>query len=133
MKVYIEGLNLDISDDDYHKLVLVEFWKKFGSDKRVLLSYLPEEETISNLIEMCSYVLPDPYLYGRRIARRRKFEKQKIRKLKRIEFSNCFVCWDKAQVRHHIIPLQNGGRNYKINIIGLCHNCHGKIHPWLIR
>jgi 5-methylcytosine-specific restriction endonuclease McrA len=36
-----------------------------------------------------------------------------------------------ADVRHHIIQIQNGGNNRWQNIIALCNDCHAVIHPWL--
>lgn len=43
----------------------------------------------------------------------------------------CFVCDKKADVRHHVICLKNGGRNVRDNIVSLCRGCHKKIHDWL--
>lgn len=47
---------------------------------------------------------------------------------------SCFCC-QKAQatVRHHIIQIQHGGRNFEKNIVGLCAACHRRVHPWLRR
>lgn len=54
---------------------------------------------------------------------------------KKHTFSNrrttCLLCQGKAQVRHHLFQLQNGGYNLPLNIIGLCRPCHAEIHPWL--
>lgn len=30
--------------------------------------------------------------------------------------------------RHHVIQLQNGGKNIQANIIALCRDCHKKVH-----
>lgn len=43
----------------------------------------------------------------------------------------CFVCKEKADIRHHIILLRNGGKNIPLNIISLCNKCHEGRHPWL--
>jgi 5-methylcytosine-specific restriction endonuclease McrA len=32
---------------------------------------------------------------------------------------------------HHIIPLNGGGVNIRLNLIPLCFDCHAEIHPWL--
>lgn len=48
-----------------------------------------------------------------------------------INDDKCFVCFAKSQIRHHMIQLQNGGRNTFNNITNLCNNCHADIHPWL--
>jgi hypothetical protein len=43
----------------------------------------------------------------------------------------CWVCDAPAELRHHIIQLQHGGRNIERNIVLLCCSCHAEIHPWL--
>ena len=43
----------------------------------------------------------------------------------------CGVCNGRANVRHHIIQLQNGGGNHGLNLMRLCYGCHAEIHPWL--
>jgi 5-methylcytosine-specific restriction endonuclease McrA len=43
----------------------------------------------------------------------------------------CYVCATPATVRHHVLPLMNGGRNKRNNIVPLCAACHAKIHPHL--
>ena len=43
----------------------------------------------------------------------------------------CKVCGEKAECRHHIIPLSRGGHNHKKNVMLLCNQCHSEIHPWL--
>jgi len=44
---------------------------------------------------------------------------------------DCFVCSDPAEIRHHVVWLKNGGSNSKQNLVSLCNDCHGEIHPWL--
>jgi len=47
-------------------------------------------------------------------------------------FGRCGCCREpRAYNRHHIIQLQNGGPNLKINLILLCDWCHSLIHDWL--
>jgi 5-methylcytosine-specific restriction endonuclease McrA len=43
----------------------------------------------------------------------------------------CYVCSNRADIRHHVIPLKNGGRNKANNIVPLCYSCHTKVHPHL--
>lgn len=46
----------------------------------------------------------------------------------------CFVCVKKANIRHHVISLKQGGcPGAKRNIVALCNGCHAEIHPWLKR
>jgi 5-methylcytosine-specific restriction endonuclease McrA len=61
------------------------------------------------------------------------FDQNKIRHLSLTEKSNCFTCSNVATLRHHVIQLQNGGRNKRNNIVPLCSRCHGNIHPHLNR
>lgn len=62
--------------------------------------------------------------------RRRKFNRRKYSIL-RLTDSECYVCGALADIRHHVIQLQNGGHNEMLNVIPLCCGCHGEIHPWL--
>lgn len=62
-------------------------------------------------------------------ARRSKFEFIKPRRF--IGLGSCRVCGSAADVRHHVIQLQNGGTNGEQNIVNLCNTCHWKIHPWM--
>ena len=39
----------------------------------------------------------------------------------------CFICLLPARERHHIIPLKNGGKNWKKNLVSLCKSCHDKV------
>ncbi len=62
-------------------------------------------------------------------ARRRRFEAH--RGYKRLFSEKCNVCDSVPVIRHHIIPLKNGGNNSRRNIIPICSPCHSEIHPWL--
>jgi 5-methylcytosine-specific restriction endonuclease McrA len=44
---------------------------------------------------------------------------------------NCYICRRRPDIRHHLIPLKNGGSNSHLNIRSLCNPCHAEIHPWL--
>lgn len=43
----------------------------------------------------------------------------------------CHACGELADHLHHIIQIQNGGRNTPYLIVPLCRCCHRLIHPWL--
>lgn len=64
--------------------------------------------------------------------RREVFDKRKRKFFK--AWPVCAVCWS-ARTRHihHIIALANNGANGEKNLLGLCVQCHQKIHPWLRR
>lgn len=42
------------------------------------------------------------------------------------------ICGKRAEIRHHIILVKNGGNNKYKNIIHLCRDCHCKIHYWIV-
>lgn len=44
---------------------------------------------------------------------------------------DCEICELKAKVRHHIVPLSQGGLHNDSNILLICHYCHAKIHDWM--
>lgn len=59
-------------------------------------------------------------------------ERRKIYKASfKHNYDNCYSCNNPANERHHIIGIKNGGSNDKSNVVGLCLECHYKIHPWL--
>lgn len=67
-------------------------------------------------------------------AQRSSFNKQKFTKFPIAMAQICYCCAkNKAVLRHHVIPLANGGRNRENNIVLLCKDCHEKIHPHLRR
>ena len=43
----------------------------------------------------------------------------------------CFVCRGRAEARHHVVQIQHGGRNTRVNLVGICSGCHAEVHPWL--
>lgn len=50
------------------------------------------------------------------------------------ELMFCYCCIkNKADIRHHVIPLSQGGRNKRNNIVPLCNTCHCKVHPHMHR
>lgn len=73
------------------------------------------------------------YLVRKATGRRRfKNNYKNQRKKKNRPDGPCFVCSGKANYKHHIIPLCCGGTNNYKNLINICHNCHCKIHAWMI-
>ena len=63
--------------------------------------------------------------------KREKFNKIKYKRHNIASHKKCFICLWQADVRHHIIQLQNGWINSKRNLISLCNSCHKEIHDWL--
>lgn len=43
----------------------------------------------------------------------------------------CYVCDGSPTIRHHVVPLSQGGRNKDNNIVPLCNSCHKQVHPWM--
>jgi 5-methylcytosine-specific restriction endonuclease McrA len=44
----------------------------------------------------------------------------------------CWVCRSAPPYHdHHIIQIQHGGTNEKMNRVGLCYDCHREVHPWM--
>lgn len=61
------------------------------------------------------------------------FDHNKLVHLALTEKSNCYTCPNGATLRHHVIQIQNGGKNKRNNIVPLCSKCHSSIHPHLKR
>lgn len=112
VKVKAKAVKKSVLPDEKH---LKRFWTEAKDfSKRLNL-----------LIELSNIVIPTKEKY---IKKRIAFDNNnKIRRSKK-----CFVCRERADVRHHIILLKNGGRNRGKNIVCLCNKCHGKIHSWLV-
>jgi len=64
-------------------------------------------------------------------VKRRK--RKKVVKKKKVE--EVRVCWfcdgERGLERHHIIPVQIGGKNLPNNKVDICHKCHPKLHKLL--
>lgn len=44
----------------------------------------------------------------------------------------CWCCQGWSDVfNHHIVQLQHGGTNDRLNMVRICGECHRGIHPWL--
>lgn len=60
------------------------------------------------------------------------FNKYKFHNFPIAEKQPCYCCVKNiAVLRHHVIPLANGGRSKENNIVPLCKDCHEKVHPHL--
>lgn len=45
----------------------------------------------------------------------------------------CFACRGLATHWHHVIQIQNGGRNKTKNRVPICIVCHRRVHPWMVK
>ena len=113
-----------IKDMNYREAI-DQFWDYYGGKKCCGKGHDPDQK-LQRLIRLSHY----------RIGKRRKNERGKFEKIKWKRHSLrshpfCFICRCPAEVRHHIIQIQNGGINAKRNIVSLCRACHIKIHPWI--
>lgn len=99
--------------------------------RRLLREKNNPEDRIKILIEAASIVLPK--LGNLQKARSVFNSKHKFLSFKdRFNRKKCLSCLSNySEVRHHIIPLSNGGVNHRINVLTICNSCHVKIHPWL--
>jgi hypothetical protein len=108
------------------KKLLLEFWDYFKSNPRYSI------DRINMLKKYADFVIH----YKKSVLlseRRKEFNKRKFALVDGNDSNKwiCFVCHEKAECRHHIIQLQNGGLNSRKNLVPLCHCCHKKIHPWM--
>lgn len=46
----------------------------------------------------------------------------------KVQSEKCLLCGAPAEHKHHIVPKSKGGSDTPENLIGLCKNCHIKIH-----
>ena len=112
-----------------HKLWLQDFWSKLGGNKN--LGYkAAQSKKLAELIRLSKVVIEYKHQQSREY-RRKAFNCIKLARHDLKTHPKCFVCFNPATVRHHIILLKNGGINNKRNLVSLCNNCHAKIHLWL--
>lgn len=119
LKERVQGVSSDPNINKKHKCnkAVSRFWERARrEDKLKLLQEYSGVKlfTEKRLVRKREQFNKDPFFYE--IHRTNK---------------KCFVCAGQAKVRHHVILLKNGGRNTVKNIVKLCNECHGKIHPWL--
>jgi len=111
-----------------HKELLSKFWRNFGgknhigcSSKEIRMQWLKRYAEIRLF-----------YAKKSRIKRLRyKLNKINLTRNYRSRHPFCWCCGSAADVRHHIIQLQKGGMNTRLNLVSLCNPCHREIHPWL--
>lgn len=92
-----------------------EFWRKVKT--------LRMAERLQLLLEMTTVKVDNK---RGRISMRDEFINKRHKR-----DSKCFTCGRKAQERHHVILIKNGGTNQGGNIVSLCLKCHNLLHPWM--
>lgn len=128
-----------------HKTLLLSFWRNFINDgsqmggnklkREVLKSNFndgvkTQDQRLRLLVNYSQIIIGNPKnIFKKRIDF--NDAKAKLHRSNRMINTKCFVCLGKANCRHHIIQLQNGGLNQKKNLVSLCNKCHSDIHPWL--
>lgn len=114
-----------------HKVLIKEFWDNFGGTRNAGVQYSYVHK-MAALVEWSGRII-DGYRNRKPLsAIRSAFDEIKAQRFRMLHIRRkCFACLGKADVRHHIIQLQNGGINCKKNVVYLCHTCHKEIHPWL--
>ena len=45
-----------------------------------------------------------------------------------LQDGHCILCNDAIEHYHHVVPRHKGGSNTPENIVGLCNECHSKVH-----
>jgi hypothetical protein len=103
------------------------FWSQFGGTKNTGFKFDKHKKLLA-LKRSATVKLS----WARTLTlERENFNTVKFRRHSFNSHKLCFVCGLLADVRHHIIQLQNGGINAKKNVVSLCNSCHAEIHPWL--
>lgn len=72
------------------------------------------------------------------IARPRDWDRHAVRDAmagvyRTMTLHQCFVCLntERRLYWHHVIHVEHGGSSAPANLVGICHECHRSIHPWL--
>lgn len=105
---------------------LKEFWLYFDNNH-----VDGGNKTRIEKLQVLQYYASMVFIYKSPALNRWKFQKIKHKRHNLKFYKNCFICKNKADVRHHIICLKNGGINSKKNLVSLCNKCHSDIHKWL--
>jgi len=127
--------DLTIQPNKKVKLILRSFWEQVSLDgpeiaAKSFISRLPTADTLSVLKDFSNIEVK--YKKTAPLAEHRQaFDHLKHLRFKNVHKRICFACRKPAELRHHIMPLKNGGRNAKRNVVYLCRRCHAEIHPWL--
>jgi len=121
---------------------LVAFWSRFQNND-INVKDIKSENCLEvdrakklELLKIMACIVIDIPDKEKRILRRSGFNQNRnfpiglSEKEKEIYLlkGNCFICDNQPQHRHHIIQLQNGGRNIHLNIVHLCKSCHKEVH-----
>jgi 5-methylcytosine-specific restriction endonuclease McrA len=108
---------------------ITDFWNNFGGHK----THYPKKSQSFRLRILQEYAeIKIPFKNQMSIAERReRFNAVKRERHSLGTHKNCWICNGKADVRHHIIQLKNGGINSSRNLVSLCNPCHADVHPHL--
>lgn len=104
-----------------NRVLLDEFWSK-GRPRALKTRLMILRDFASRVL------LPDPYRLHDPAWMRVQYQRRKRRGLMLRVIGECWVCLGDAVDRHHVIPIKNGGRNIKRNIVPLCKACHVAVH-----
>ena len=117
------------------QVIIRIFEINFRKRKDIFPHGYSKEEVLEVMKEIASHNLMGKRWITKRTNSelREEYNEKKIKETWRphVDGSICYVCDNRADIRHHIVPLKNGGSNSFRNIRVLCNNCHAKIHPWL--
>lgn len=106
---------------------LREFWEK--CDKfTVATSPIERYELLKSMTVQVYCIHSLGKLHTSRMRRRFNIFKEEDF---RLEGKFCGCCEGPATLRHHVVPLKNGGHNHALNLLPLCRACHAEIHEWL--
>lgn len=128
-----EVLNLKgINVNKAQYIFIKSFWKDFGKNgNKCSRSAKSKKETLARLKDIGELVVFNKNNTTRNKNRRKRFDYIKSARHSLKSHPACFACGAKAEVRHHIIWIKNGGLDSKKNLISLCRPCHAEVHPWL--
>lgn len=92
-------------------------------------------ESISRIIRSYNLVHTKRIDYSKRKNyERRKNLTKKIQSKEIVKPLMCGCCGEEKNLElHHIIPISLGGNNDYYNLLYLCHNCHKKIHKYILK
>lgn len=111
---------------------VISFWDEFGNNGcKTYKSPKSKSETLNALRSIVEAAAIHRVGSKRNSDYRQRFNRVKYKRHSLKSHKLCFACGSEASVRHHIVPLMNGGRNSKKNLVSLCSDCHAHIHPWL--
>lgn len=115
---------------DNHKDLLTRFWDTVEDTDQWTRARSRNRTSLRLILlfELSSLIPSDPPESSREERRAEFMEDEGFKVLLKCP---CWVCRKPATQRHHLIQLQNGGRNVKENVIPICTECHSEVHPWM--